>query len=163
VSILELGNVSAYMQLGHKFRAAEDFMRQLIASVVIVLATASAGSAQDNGLKGVYGPGQSSPPPSASSSSGPVQGNFGGLKGIYGPGQSAAPPTPPAASASAPSDGAAVSPAISFPGSAAPGQSLPLGVNPTPLPDQPGYGTVIVNGHHAIVERGTNRIYRYLD
>jgi hypothetical protein len=152
------------MQLGHKFRAAEDFMRQLLASVVIVLATASAGSAQDNGgLKGVYGPGQSAPPPSASSSSGPVQGDFQGLKGIYGPGQSAPPPTLPAASASAPSVGTPVYPAISFPGSAAPGQTLPLGVNPTPLPDQPGYGTVIVNGHHAIVERGTNRIYRYLD
>jgi hypothetical protein len=139
-------------------------MRQLLASVVIALATASAGFAQENGgLKGVYGPGQSAPSPSASSSSGSVQGNFGGLKGIYGPGQSAPPPSPPAASASAPSYGTAVPPAISFPGSAAPGQALPLGVNPTPLPDQPGFGSVIVNGHHAIVERGTNRIYRFVD
>ena len=43
------------------------------------------------------------------------------------------------------------------------GQALPLNIVPTPLPDQPGNGVAVVNGHRLILERGTNRIIQDLD
>jgi hypothetical protein len=52
-------------------------------------------------------------------------------------------------------------PAVSVSGPAVPGQSLPLSVNPIPIPGQPGLGSAVVNGRSAIIQMGTNRIMRY--
>jgi hypothetical protein len=127
-------------------------MRQIFVSLAVLLYAGTAGDAQDNsGLAGVYGPGQTAQPAPAA------------VGGIYGPGQSApAAPPPPATSSSAPED-TTQPPEMLVPGPPLPGRALPIGSNPLPLSDRPGYGTMIVNGHTAIVERGTNRIIQLLN
>jgi hypothetical protein len=119
-------------------------------------------------LSGVYGPGESGlgQPPALPPAS-----------GIYGPNENAPPPLP---TASAPSYGSTsygpsvlvpgqyvnpglYGPAVLAPGAVGIGQSVPLYVNPTPMDDRPGYGTVIVNGRRAIVNQSTNQIVQFLD
>jgi hypothetical protein len=137
-----LGYTTASSASRRTLSVAESFMRQLLVSLVVLLGAGSTGYAQnDSGtLRGVYGPGQSAPTAPAA------------IGGIYGPGQSA-PAALPQPSASPPDSGAAVPPAVLISGPPALGQALPIGINPIPIPGQPGYGTAIVNGHNAIVER----------
>jgi hypothetical protein len=149
-------------------RAGENFMRQIFVSLVVLLYAGTLGYAQDNsGLAGVYGPGQTAPgAPAVGGVYGPGQsasGVSGAIGGVYGPGQSAPAALPaPGASASVPEDSNTPPGALIF-GAPFPGRALPIGVNPVPLPDRPGYGTAVVNGHTAIVERGTNRIIQLLN
>jgi hypothetical protein len=147
-----LGYTTASLASRWTLSVAESFMRQLLVSLVVLLGAGSTGYAQnDSGtLRGVYGPGQSAPTAPAA------------IGGIYGPGQSA-PAALPQPSASPPDSGAAVPPAVLISGPPALGQALPIGINAIPIPGQPGYGTAIVNGHNAIVERGTNRIIQLLN
>ena len=101
-------------------------MRQFVLSLVILLEAGSAGYAQnDSGaLQGVYGPPQS---------------GLGKLQGVYGPPQSA-PAAPLPSTISAPDYGTAErGPAVSLSGDVAPGEALPQGVKPSPIPDRPGY------------------------
>jgi hypothetical protein len=144
-------------------------MRKIFVSLVVLLYAGTAGYAQNNsGFMGVYAPGQTVPTVPAA-----VGGVYGSgqsapevpraIGGIYGPGQSAPAALPqPTASASA-SEDAAPPPAALISGPPFPGRALPIGINPIPLPDRPGYGTAVVNGHTAIVERGTNRIVQLLN
>lgn len=127
-------------------------MRQIFVSLVVLLYAGTAGYAQNNsGLMGVYGPGQTIPTAPAA------------VGGVYGPGQSAPAALPqPTAPASASEDAASPQAAL-ISGPPFPGRALPMGINPIPLPDRPGYGTAVVNGHTAIVERGTNRIVQLLN
>jgi len=109
------------------------------------------------GLAGVYAPGQAAP----ASGTAVVAPNGA----IVGTGQSF---TMWSASGfgqiSGPIPGSRIYP---FPGSQggplSVGQALPLNIVPTPLPDQPGNGVAVVNGHRLILERGTNRIIQDLD
>jgi hypothetical protein len=100
------------------------------------------------GLRGVYGP-----PDSAA----------GQLRGIYGPPQSPA-PTPLsstlAGSANSSTDNV---PYVSLPGKAQEGQSLPEGVQASPIPGRPGYGRAMVNDRPAIVDMNGNRIVQFTD
>jgi hypothetical protein len=43
------------------------------------------------------------------------------------------------------------------------GQTLPEGVKPSPIPDRPGYGRAMVNGHRAIIDMNSNRIVQFSD
>ena len=43
------------------------------------------------------------------------------------------------------------------------GQSLPQGVQATPMSDRPGYGRAMVNGRPAIIEMNDNRIVQFND
>jgi hypothetical protein len=52
-------------------------------------------------------------------------------------------------------------PDVGVAGPSVPGQSLPLSVQPIPIPGQPGLGSAVVNGRSAIIQMGTNRIIRY--
>ena len=54
-------------------------------------------------------------------------------------------------------------PGTSVSGAAVPGRVLSGAVNPTPIPGEPGMGSVMVNGRHAIVEQGSRRIVRFVD
>ena len=54
-------------------------------------------------------------------------------------------------------------PRITVPGDPVQGQTLPNDVTPTPIPDRPGYGRVVINGRRAIVDLNTNRIYQISD
>jgi hypothetical protein len=54
-------------------------------------------------------------------------------------------------------------PRITVPGDPVQGQTLPNDVTPTPIPDRPGYGWVVINGRRAIVDLNTNRIYQISD
>ncbi len=126
-------------------------MRQFVLSLVVLLAMGSAGyGQQDSGsLRGVY-----APPPSAS----------GQLVGVFD-----APRTAPALpklpnTVSAPDCGTAEGvPVVSVPGAPQQGQALPYGVKPTPIPGRPGYGVAVVNGHRAIIDQNSNRIFQILD
>ena len=55
------------------------------------------------------------------------------------------------------------SPRITVPGDPVQGQTLPNDVTPTPIPDRPGYGRVVINGRRAIIDLNTNRIYQISD
>jgi hypothetical protein len=128
----------------------EDLTHQFVLSLVILLEAGSAGYAQnDSGaLQGVYAPPQS---------------GLGKLRGVYGPPQSAPAAALPS-TLSAPDYGTAErGPAVSIPGKVAPGQALPEGVKPTPIPDRPGYGRAMVNDRPAIIDLSTNRIVQYPD
>ena len=54
-------------------------------------------------------------------------------------------------------------PRITVPGDPVQGQTLPNDVTPTPIPDRPGYGRVVINGRRAIIDLNTNRIYQISD
>ena len=65
---------------------------------------------------------------------------------------------------SAPDFGAIGSgPRVTIFGAATQGQTLPSNVSPAPIPDRPGYGKAIVNGHRVIVDLTNNRIIRVVD
>ena len=129
--------------------AQEDLMRRFVLSLVILLEAGVAGYAQNNPgtLQGVYGPPQSAP---------------GQLLGTYGPLKSA-PPAPLPSIVTVPDYTTERGPTVTIPGSADPGQSLPGGVNPTPIPGRPGFGRAEVNGRPAIIDMGDNRIVQYSD
>jgi hypothetical protein len=160
-------------------------MRQKISLTLIVLLGLGAPAyAQDKGLRGVYGVGESAIPgaPGIGQSARPASGVYGAgvsssqstgagglgsaaplrpLSGVYGPGESAS-PIPPASTASG--NGATAQgngPNVSINGFANVGTVLPFGTNSTPLDDRPGYGVATVNGRRAIIDRSTNRIYEY--
>jgi hypothetical protein len=110
------------------------------------------------GLAGVYAPGQAAP---ASRTAAVVAPNGA----IVGTGRSVTMWSAPGfGQISGPIPGSRIYP---FPGSQggplSVGQALPLNIVPTPLPDQPGNGVAVVNGHRLILERGTNRIIQDLD
>jgi hypothetical protein len=124
-------------------------MRRFVLSLVILVGAGFAAYAQkDPGtLEGVYGAPLSAP---------------GKLRGVYDSPQSA-PPAPLSSTLSAPDSAPERGPTVSIPGAAAVGQSLPEGVNPTPIPGRPGYGRAQVNGRPAIINLGDNRIVQYSD
>jgi hypothetical protein len=110
-------------------------MRALFLFCVALMATGSLGYAQNQPLRGVYGPPGSAPPPS----------KFG--------------------KASAAPDGGAIGngPRVTISGRATEGTTLPNDVSPAPISDRPGYGTAIVNGHRTIVDLNNNRIVQVMD
>jgi hypothetical protein len=111
-------------------------MRAIVLSIAVLWGLGSSGNAQ-NQLKGVYGP------PGSSALGG--SGKSSGLSSSLG---------------NVPVGGA---PRITVPGDPVQGQTLPNDVTPTPIPDRPGYGRVVINGHRAIVDLNTNRIYQISD
>jgi hypothetical protein len=114
----------------------ESIMRALFLSCFAVLATASVGFAQDQTLRGVYGPPGSTPPaakPGKSTFSAPDYGAVGN------------------------------GPRVTISQDPSRGQTLPSDVRPAPISDRPGYGTAIVNGRRAIVDLNSNRIVQVLD
>lgn len=142
-------------------------MRRFVLSLVVLSATALAAYAQEKsptpdnaapdsgspdsatgGLGGVYGPPKSAP---------------GQLRGVYGPSRAlAATPLSSRLSGSANSSLDNV-PSVSIPGVDRDGQSLPEGVQASPMPDRPGYGRARVNGRLAIIDLNGNRIVQFLD
>jgi hypothetical protein len=111
-------------------------MRAFVLSCFAVLATASAGLAQDQTLRGVY-----PPPGAAPSATKPGKSTF-----------------------SAPDNGAVgTGPRVTISQDPSRGQTLPSDVHPAPISDRPGYGTAIVNGRRAIVDLNSNRIVQVLD
>jgi Protein of unknown function (DUF1236) len=128
-------------------------MRRSVLSLVVLLGMGSTGTAQDQ-LRGVYGPPPATP---------------GALGGVYGPPQ-AAPALPSSLSnslpstVSAPDYGAEGSgPSISVAGAPRQGEALPAGVKLAPIPGRPGYGAAVVNGHRAVVDLNTRRIFQILN
>jgi hypothetical protein len=124
-------------------------MRRFVLSLVILVGAGFAGYAQKEPatLQGVFGAPLSAP---------------GNLRGVYGSPQSA-PAAPLSSTLSAPDNAPERGPTVSLPGSPAVGQSLPEGVNPTPIQGRPGYGRAQVNGRPAIIDMGDNRIVQYSD
>ena len=112
-------------------------MRAIVLSIAVLCGLGSIGYAQ-NQLKGVYGP----PGSSALGASGK---SSGGLSSALG---------------NVPIRGA---PRITVSGDPVQGQMLPNDVTPTPIPDRPGYGRVVINGRRAIIDLNTNRIYQISD
>jgi hypothetical protein len=110
-------------------------MRAFFVSCVALMAMGTAGYAQDQ-LRGVYGPPGSTPPPAKSGK-----------------------PATSALDLGAVGNG----PRVTIPGGATEGNTLPSGVTPAPMPDRPGYGTAIVNGHRSIIDLSNNRIIQVMD
>jgi Protein of unknown function (DUF1236) len=111
-------------------------MRPLILSCVALLGLGSLGYAQDQTLRGVYGP----------------------------PGMTPSAPSSGASTFAAPELGAiGTGPRVTISGEAIRGQRLPSDVSPAPIGDRPGYGRAIVNGRRAIIDLNTNRIVQVLD
>jgi hypothetical protein len=110
--------------------------RALFLFCVTLLAMGSLGYAQDQTLRGVYGPPGSTPPPAKPGKSG----SSGLDPGAIGNG-----------------------PRVTIVGKAAEGQTLPSNISPAPMSDRPGYGTAIVNGHRSIIDLSNNRIVRVMD
>jgi hypothetical protein len=129
-------------------------MRAFVLSIVVVLSLESFGYGQN--LKGVYGP----PGSSALGSSGLGGSGLGG--GLGGSGKSSS-------TLSAPDLGPVGGPIglggprVTVSGTPVQGQTLPDDITPTPLPDRPGYGAVVVNGRRAIVDLRNNRIFQISD
>ena len=128
-------------------------MRKFVLSLVVLLEMGAAGSAQDQ-LQGVYGPPSAAP---------------GSLGGVYGSPQ-AAPALPRTLpnrlpkTVSAPNyEAEASGPAISVPGVAKEGVALPASIKLTPIPGRAGYGAAVVNGHRAVVDLTSHRIFQLLD
>jgi hypothetical protein len=111
-------------------------MRALAISFVALMGTASLGLAQDQ-LRGVFAPPGAAP--------------LGGAKSG----------TPATGALSASPIG--VGPRVTIQGGAVEGQTLPSNVSPLPMPDRPGYGTAIVNGHRSIIDLSNNRIIQVLN
>ena len=112
-------------------------MRVLAMSFVALMGTASLGLAQDQTLRGVF------PPPGAA----PLGAAKSGT---------------PATGALSPSP-IGVGPRVTIAGKAVEGQTLPGNATPLPMPDRPGYGTAIVNGHRSIIDLSNNRIVQVRD
>lgn len=143
-------------------------MRRFVLSLVVLIGSAAAADAQlkdtlkGAGLKGAFGS-----PDSATGGLrgvyGPPESGVGQLRGVYGPPQPAQ-PTPLSSTIAGPSSSNSGSvPNVSVPGKAATGQTLPEGVQPTPMPDRPGYGRAIVNDRPAIIDLNDNRIVDFTD
>lgn len=115
-------------------------MHKILLSLVALFGMGTAGFAQDT-LRGVYAPpGLTSPTAPGGGKSGKAnKPTFGAPN--YGP-----------------IDGG---PVVTVPGAVSQGTQLPNDVSPTPIPDRPGYGAAIVNGHRAIVDLSTNSVYQY--
>jgi hypothetical protein len=111
-------------------------MRALILFCLTLLAMASSSYAQDQ-LRGVFSPPGAAP--------------LGATKSG----------TPAAGALSSSPIG--VGPRVTIQGGAAQGQTLPNNVSPLPMPDRPGYGTAIVNGHRSIIDLSNNRIVQVMD
>lgn len=123
-------------------------MRRLILSLVVLFEVEASGYAQEQ-LRGVYGL-----PPSAPSA----------LGGVYSPPQATSPMPSLPSKVTAPDYGpAGGAPVVTVPGSPERGEALPSGVKPTPIAGRPGYGAAVVNGHRAIVDLNSNRIFQILD
>jgi hypothetical protein len=123
-------------------------MRRLILSLVVLLEVDASGYAQDQ-LRGVYGP-----PPSAPSA----------LGGVYSPPATSPMPSGLPSKVTAPDYGpAGGAPVVTVPGRPERGEALPSGVKPTPIAGRPGYGAAVVNGHRAIIDLNSNRIFQILD
>jgi hypothetical protein len=134
-------------------------------------ATPSPGSPQDDSAtRGVYAPGEpagvSPPQPGvpaglvpadATPSAGFAQDDANSARGVYAPGQSArvSPRAPTVILHGYSTVAIPDYPGVSIPGPATPGQAIPRVVTPTPIPGEPGLGSAVVNGRHAIVEQGT--------
>ncbi len=111
-------------------------MRALILSCVVLCGAGFLAHAQDQTLRGVFAPPGAAAPASKSGTS----------------------------TLSAPDFGAIGSgPRVTIFGAATQGQTLPSNVSPAPIPDRPGYGKAIVNGHRVIVDLTNNRIIRVVD
>ena len=110
-------------------------MRPLVLSCVALLEMGSLGYAQDQTLRGVYGP-PGLPPPAKSGKSTLSAPDFGAI---------------------------GTGPRVTISGEATRGQTLPSNVSPAPMSDRPGYGKAIVNGHRAIIDLSNNRIVQVLD
>lgn len=109
-------------------------MRSLVLSCVALLGMGSLGYAQDQTLRGVYGPpGMTSTPSGKSTFGAPELGAIG------------------------------AGPRVTISGEAIRGQRLPSDVSPDPIGDRPGYGRAIVNGRRAIIDLNTHRIVQVLD
>ena len=127
-------------------------MRKFVLSLVVLLEMGAAVSAQDQ-LRGVYGPPSAAP---------------GSLGGVYGSPQAPSlPRTLPNKfpnTVSAPNyEAEASGPAISVPGVAQRGVALPASIKLTAIPGRPGYGAAVVNGHRAVIDLNTHRIFQLLD
>jgi Protein of unknown function (DUF1236) len=129
-------------------------MRRFVLSLVVLLEVGPAGYAQDQ-LRGVYGPPSGVP---------------GALGGVYGFPPAAAPALPSSLPSRLPSTVSAPDyeaegsgPAVSVAGTPQQGELLPAGVKLAPIPGRPGYGAAVVNGHRAIVDLNTHRIFQLLD
>ncbi len=122
-------------------------MQRLITSLLILLGISSVSVAQNNSgaLRGVYGP------PSSTA---------GQLGGVYGP-SSSAPGALPGVYGASRSGSAILGPVISLPGTIEEGQTLPAGVNSESLPDRPGFGSAMINGHRAIIDQSDNHVVEY--
>ena len=112
-------------------------MRALAMSFVALMGTASLGFAQDQTLRGVFGP-PGATPPAARKSGAPAAGALS-------------------------SSPLGVGPRVTIVGKAVEGQTLPGNVIPLPMSDRPGYGTAIVNGHRSIIDLSNNRIVQVMD
>jgi hypothetical protein len=86
------------------------------------------------------------------------------LRGVFGP-PGLPPPARTGKSTLANPDYGAIGtgPRVTIVGEATQGQTLPAGVHPTPISDRPGYGRAIVNGKRAIIDLSNNRIVQVLD
>jgi hypothetical protein len=111
-------------------------MRAIVLSCVALLGAASLGYAQDQTLRGVYAP-PGLPPPAKSV----------GKSTLSNPDFEAV----------------GTGPRVTISQEATRGQLLPSNVSPAPIPDRPGYGKAVVNGHRVIVDLNSNRIYQVLD
>jgi hypothetical protein len=111
-------------------------MRAIVLSCVALLGAASLGYAQDQTLRGVYAPPGLSPPAKSVGKSTLSTPDFGAV---------------------------GTGPRVTISQEATRGQVLPSNVNPAPIPDRPGYGKAVVNGHRVIVDLNSNRIYQVLD
>ena len=112
-------------------------MRALAMSFVALMGTASLGFAQDQTLRGVFGPPGAATLPAAKSGK--------------------------PATSSLSSSPIGVGPRVTIQGGAVEGQTLPGNVTPLPMSDRPGYGTAIVNGHRSIIDLSNNRIVQVMD
>lgn len=147
-------------------------MRRFRLSLVVVLvAVAPAGAQQKSGLTGgARATGLTGAFGSPDSATGGLRGVYappdsgiGHLRGIYGPPQPSL-PAPLSSTLAGPSSSNSGSiPAISLPGKAAEGQTLPEGAQAAPMPDRPGYGRAMVNDRPAIINLNDNRIVQFSD
>jgi hypothetical protein len=111
-------------------------MRALVLSLAALLAMGSLAYAQDQTLRGVYGP-----------------------PGLPAPTKSVGKST-----LSSPNyDAVGTGPRVTIPGEVTQGLTLPNDVTPAPMPGRPGYGTAIVNGRRVIVDLNSHRIFQLLD
>jgi hypothetical protein len=126
-------------------------MRAIVLSVAAFLGLGGSGYAQSQSLGPKQGSGLNQPQT---------------LRGVYAPpsmsalGQSGKSSlTPSGSELGAVGSG----PRVTLPDDPAQGQTLPSEVSPRPIPDRPGYGAAVINGHRVIVELSSNRIFQVLD